>query len=58
MQEGIVLFIDYGLPRRQYYRVDRREGTLLCHFRHRFHDDPLILQSACRTSARGSISLP
>ena len=43
LQEGVALFIDYGLPQRQYYRVDRREGTLLCHFRHRFHDDPLIL---------------
>jgi SAM-dependent MidA family methyltransferase len=42
MREGVALFIDYGLPRRQYYRSDRREGTLLCHFRHRFHDDPLI----------------
>ena len=42
IDEGVVLFIDYGLPRRQYYRSDRREGTLLCHYRHRFHDDPLI----------------
>jgi SAM-dependent MidA family methyltransferase len=42
LREGVALFIDYGLPRRQYYRSDRREGTLLCHFRHRFHDDPLI----------------
>jgi SAM-dependent MidA family methyltransferase len=42
LQEGVALFIDYGLPRRQYYRSERREGTLLCHFRHRFHDDPLI----------------
>jgi SAM-dependent MidA family methyltransferase len=42
MQEGVALFIDYGLPRRQYYRAERREGTLLCHYRHRFHDDPLI----------------
>jgi len=40
--EGVALFIDYGLPRAQYYRVDRREGTLLCHYRHRFHDDPLL----------------
>jgi SAM-dependent MidA family methyltransferase len=42
MREGAALFIDYGLPRRQYYRAERREGTLLCHYRHRFHDDPLI----------------
>ncbi|MGH8185882.1 MAG: SAM-dependent methyltransferase, partial [Steroidobacteraceae bacterium] len=42
LREGVALFIDYGLPQRQYYRADRSEGTLLCHFRHRFHDDPLI----------------
>src|SRR5690606_30623211 len=42
MEQGVALFIDYGLPRRQYYRPDRGEGTLLCHYRHRFHDDPLI----------------
>jgi SAM-dependent MidA family methyltransferase len=42
LQEGVALFIDYGLPRAQYYRAERREGTLLCHFRHRFHDNPLI----------------
>jgi SAM-dependent MidA family methyltransferase len=42
LREGVALFIDYGLPQRQYYRSERREGTLLCHFRHLFHDDPLI----------------
>ena len=43
LREGVALFIDYGLPQRQYYRTaSDREGTLLCHFRHRFHDDPLI----------------
>jgi SAM-dependent MidA family methyltransferase len=42
LTEGVALFIDYGLPRAQYYRSERREGTLLCHFRHMFHDDPLI----------------
>jgi len=42
LSEGVALFIDYGLPRAQYYRHERNEGTLLCHYRHRFHDDPLI----------------
>ncbi|MBL8266238.1 MAG: SAM-dependent methyltransferase [Steroidobacter sp.] len=42
MSEGVALFIDYGLPRRQFYSASRREGTMLCHFRHRFHDDPLV----------------
>lgn len=42
IQEGAAFFIDYGLPRRQYYAASRSTGTMLCHFRHRFHDDPLI----------------
>jgi len=37
---GVMLFVDYGLPRREYYTPERSAGTLLCHFRHRFHDDP------------------
>jgi SAM-dependent MidA family methyltransferase len=41
LSRGVMLFIDYGLSRREYYRNDRSQGTLLCHFRHRFHDDPL-----------------
>jgi SAM-dependent MidA family methyltransferase len=36
-----MLFVDYGLPRREYYSRERTRGTLLCHFRHRFHDDAL-----------------
>jgi len=41
LRRGVLLFIDYGLPRREYYSEERAGGTLLCHFRHRFHDDPL-----------------
>jgi len=40
VRRGVLLFIDYGLPRREYYAAERSDGTLLCHFRHRFHDDP------------------
>jgi len=40
LERGVMLFVDYGLPRREYYAPERRTGTLLCHFRHRFHDDP------------------
>lgn len=42
LRAGVMLFIDYGLPRRQYYRPERAAGTLLCHFRHRYHDDPFF----------------
>ena len=40
LRTGAVLWFDYGLPRAQYYLAERRDGTLLCHFRHRVHDDP------------------
>ena len=41
LERGVILFIDYGLPRREYYSAERMRGTLLCHFRHRFHEDAL-----------------
>jgi len=41
LARGAMIFVDYGLPRGEYYQPERRDGTLLCHFRHRFHDDPL-----------------
>ena len=40
LRRGVVLAIDYGLPRREYYAAQRVMGTMLCHYRHRFHDDP------------------
>jgi SAM-dependent MidA family methyltransferase len=39
---GAVLWFDYGLPRAQYYFAQRRDGTLLCHFRHRAHNDVFL----------------
>jgi SAM-dependent MidA family methyltransferase len=41
LRRGVLLFVDYGLPRREYYAAERSRGTLLCHFRHRFHEDAL-----------------
>ena len=40
LEQGVVLLIDYGLPRSQLYHPERSRGTLRCHFRHRAHDDP------------------
>jgi SAM-dependent MidA family methyltransferase len=40
MQRGVALFIDYGLPRHEYYSPARDRGTLRCHYRQRAHDDP------------------
>ena len=38
--------IDYGFPRREFYHPQRRDGTLMCHFRHHAHGDPLWLPGA------------
>jgi len=37
---GAALFVDYGFPAAEYYHPQRSEGTLMCHYRHRAHDDP------------------
>jgi SAM-dependent MidA family methyltransferase len=42
LRRGAALWIDYGLPRSQYYFPQRRDGTLLCHFRQRAHDNPFV----------------
>lgn len=43
LEAGLILLIDYGFPRHEYYHPERRAGTLMCHYRHRAHGDPLIL---------------
>ena len=42
LHKGAALFIDYGYPRQEYYLPQRRNGTLICHYRHRAHDDPFV----------------
>jgi SAM-dependent MidA family methyltransferase len=37
---GAALIIDYGFPAAEYYQPQRSMGTLMCHYRHRAHDDP------------------
>jgi SAM-dependent MidA family methyltransferase len=43
LEQGVAWFIDYGYVRDDYYAPQRCEGTLRCHYRHRAHNDPLIL---------------
>jgi SAM-dependent MidA family methyltransferase len=43
LERGALLFIDYGFGEREYYHPQRSQGTLMCHFRHRAHDDPFFL---------------
>ncbi|HVH36085.1 MAG TPA: SAM-dependent methyltransferase [Tahibacter sp.] len=41
LQRGMALFVDYGYARREYYRDDRRDGTLIAMYRHRAHAEVL-----------------
>ena len=41
LEAGLMLFCDYGFPRREYYLPERRDGTLQAHYRHRAHTDVL-----------------
>ncbi len=43
LEAGLLLIVDYGYPRHEYYYAQRSSGTLMCHYRHRAHADPLIL---------------
>jgi SAM-dependent MidA family methyltransferase len=43
LDDGVMLFVDYGYPRQEYYLPERSDGTLVCHYRHRAHGDPFHL---------------
>jgi SAM-dependent MidA family methyltransferase len=43
LERGVALFIDYGFPEREFYHPQRATGTLRCHYRHRFHNDPFFM---------------
>ena len=42
LQRGIILMIDYGFSAREYYHPQRNQGTLMCHYQHYAHTEPLI----------------
>jgi SAM-dependent MidA family methyltransferase len=41
LTSGVVLLIDYGFPKHEYYHIQRHMGTLMCHYRHQAHGNPL-----------------
>ena len=43
LHRGAAILIDYGFPAREYYHPQRSTGTLMCHYRHHAHADPLCL---------------
>lgn len=42
LNQGLMLLIDYGYPRREYFHPQRTNGTLLNHYRHHVHNDPFL----------------
>ena len=42
LNRGVMLLVDYGYPRTEYYHPQRGDGTMLCHYRHRAHTDPFL----------------
>ena len=43
LDQGLILLLDYGYPRHEYYLPERSQGTLICHYRHHSHDQVLSL---------------
>ena len=43
LASGMILLIDYGFPSSEFYHPQRDQGTLMCHYRHKSHTEPLIL---------------
>jgi SAM-dependent MidA family methyltransferase len=42
LMQGLLLIIDYGYGRAEYYHPQRSMGTLICHYRHTAHADPFV----------------
>jgi len=43
LEKGVAFFVDYGFPQKEYYHPQRKDGTLMCHYRHHAHADPFFL---------------
>ncbi|MBE9561192.1 MAG: SAM-dependent methyltransferase [Proteobacteria bacterium] len=39
IKSAVILLIDYGYNEKEYYHPDRTEGTLMCYYQHKAHDD-------------------
>jgi SAM-dependent MidA family methyltransferase len=42
LETGVILLIDYGFGAAEYYHPQRNQGTLMCHYQHYAHSNPLI----------------
>jgi len=41
IEKGLILLIDYGYARNDYYSPNRSKGTLICHYQHMVNEAPL-----------------
>lgn len=42
ISQGVILIIDYGFGAAEYYHPQRNTGTLMCHYQHYAHSNPLL----------------
>lgn len=56
LQQGAILFIDYGFLEHEYYHPDRSMGTLMCYHNHRTTQNPLIFPGLQDISAHVNFS--
>ncbi len=42
LKQGVILMLDYGFGAPEYYHPQRNTGTLMCHYQHYAHPNPLI----------------
>ncbi len=42
LKQGAILMLDYGFGAAEYYHPQRNTGTLMCHYQHQAHSNPLI----------------
>lgn len=41
LEQGLMIWIDYGFPQKEFYHPERTQGTRMCHHKHHAHDTPL-----------------
>jgi SAM-dependent MidA family methyltransferase len=42
LKSGVIVMLDYGFSAREYYHPQRNLGTLMCHYQHYAHTEPLV----------------
>lgn len=42
LERGVIIMLDYGFSAREYYHPQRNLGTLMCHYQHYAHSEPLL----------------